>query len=67
MEKFNKQLERFEMVLWAKERYSINCRRCPIAKECEEARKNKTLKEINKGSNCEKVLLRYVLTGEIPE
>lgn len=67
MENFRKQFERFEMVLWAKEKYSINCEKCPLAKECEEASKTKTLEEIENGPTCEEVLLRYILTGEIPE
>ena len=67
MEKFNKQLERFEMVLWAKEKYSMNCGKCPLAKKCEEASKTKTLEEIENGPTCEEVLLRYILTGDIPE
>ena len=67
MENFRKQFERFEMVLWAKEQYSINCAKCPIAKECEEASKTKTIEEIENGPTCEEVLLQYILTGEIPE
>lgn len=67
MEKFNKQLERFEMVLWAKDRHCMKCQNCPIAEECEEASKNKTSEEIENGPTCEEVLLRYILTGEIPE
>jgi hypothetical protein len=67
MEDFRKQFERFEMVLWAKENYSMNCGKCPLEKECEEANKGKTLEEIENGPTCEEVLLRYILTGEVPE
>lgn len=67
MEKFNKQLERFEMVLWAKGKYSMNCEKCPLEKECEKASKTKTLEEIENGPTCEEVLLQYILTGDIPE
>ena len=67
MEKFEKQFERFEMVLWAKDRYCMNCKKCPIVKECEEASKGKTLEEVENGPTCEEVLLQYILTGEIPE
>lgn len=67
MEKFREQFERFEMVLWAKEKYSMNCEKCPIAEECEEASKTKTLEEIENGPTCEEVLLRYILTGEVPK
>lgn len=67
MEKFHEQFERFQMVLWAKEKYSMNCEKCPLAQECEESSKTKTLEEIENGLTCEEVLLRYILTGEIPK
>lgn len=67
MEDFRKQFERFEMVLWAKDRYCMKCEKCPIAKECEEASKTKTLTDLENGPTCEEALLRYILTGEIPE
>lgn len=67
MEKFRNQFERFSMVLWAKENYSINCTKCPIEKECYKAACGKTLEEVENGPTCEEVLLRYILTGEVPE
>ena len=67
MENFRKQFDRFQMILWAKEKYSMNCEKCPIAKECEESTKTKPLEEIENGPTCEEILLQYILTGEVPE
>lgn len=67
MENFRKQFERFEMVLWAKNKYSMNCTYCPIKEECYKSAHEKTLEEVENGPTCEETLLRYILTGEVPE
>jgi hypothetical protein len=67
MEKFREQLERFNMTLFAKEQYSMNCTYCPIEKECYKSAHGKTLEEVENGPTCEEVLLQYILTGEVPE
>ena len=66
MEKFNIQLNRFEQVLWAKEKFSMNCDKCPLHKECETASQGLTEEEIHNNPTCEEVLLRWIITGEIP-
>lgn len=66
MEKFNMQLNRFVQVLWAKEKFSMNCNKCPLNKECETASQGLTEEEIYNNPTCEEVLLRWIITGEIP-
>ena len=66
MEKFNIQVSRFIQVLQAKEKFSINCDKCPLQKECETALQGLAEEEIYNNSTCEEVLLKWVITGEIP-
>ena len=66
MEKFNIQVSRFLQVLLAKEKFSMNCNKCPLYKECETAFQGLTEEEKHNSPTCEEVLLRWIITGETP-
>lgn len=67
MAKFYEQCQRFDMVLRAKEEYSINCEKCPINKECFDWSSKMSIEEAENGPTCEEILLHYILTGEKPQ
>jgi hypothetical protein len=60
------QYQRFCEVLGAKDGYFVNCDKCPIQKECEEASSKLTQEEADNQEPCEYALLKYVLNGERP-
>lgn len=60
------QYQRFCEVLEAKDGYFVNCEKCPIQKECEEASSKLTQEEADNQEPCEYALFLYVLNGERP-
>lgn len=66
MGKLFEQYTRFEEVLRAKEKYSLNCEYCPIRDACEAQTKGLSNEEAEKLESCEKVLFDYILTGQTP-
>ena len=66
MGKLFEQYARFEEVLRAKDKYSLNCERCPIRDACEAHTEGLSIEEAENLEPCEKVLFDYILTGQTP-
>lgn len=60
------QYERFCEALRAMDRYSTNCERCAIAKECIRWGQSLSEEEQLTAPSCEEILFQYVMTGKKP-
>ena len=62
--KYAEQVQRFEEVLKAKDKYFVDCEKCPIRNKCFEESEKLTLEESENAPICEELLLHYILTGD---